>query len=41
MSGGNITVEEVAIWLVATCSAAMFLCYLGDDLHISMVDNVI
>ena len=40
MSGGDITVGEVVIWLVATCSAAVFLCYVGDDLHLTMVDNV-
>ena len=37
MDGGDITVGEVVIWLVATYSAAIFLAYLGDDLTISLL----
>ena len=41
MIGGNITVGEVVIWLVATCSVPVLLCYVGDDLNLTMEDNVI
>jgi len=36
VSGGDITVGEVVIWLVAACSAPIFFCYLGENLNLTM-----